>query len=239
MKFVKKLMVLSVLSFNVIVGSFTSMADTSYNVNPSNIQYVIDHCNDSANNRVILNMAPGTYNSIKCYSPVRERYISLIGENVDTVLVASHSGIYDDPAAMLRINGEVKNITFTAYQSTGKVNLNDKGAYAIHADYGSQHTVFENCKLISYQSAALGMGMTPQSQVTLRNCTLKNLSNPEKYDTPYWRLGALYAHSAIDGTNNKNSNLRLVGCVTEAPEGAYGKITVQDLHGLHIDYVNV
>ncbi|ETP73706.1 hypothetical protein UYO_0343 [Lachnospiraceae bacterium JC7] len=146
--------------------SIRGMAATCYTVTPQDdIQNIIDNCNDSELNKVTIYMQEGRYDGFSACSDMlsAERYISFIG--VGDVVVESNSGYYASPAAEFRLNGTVENIRFISSHPEDVIELNDRGAYVVHADYGSMHTVFNDCVFTSYQTAGVGIGLTYDSVV--------------------------------------------------------------------------
>lgn len=219
----------------LLMSATPCLADTTITATPDTLQAVLDTCNDSETNHVTVLLAEGIYNPIICRSFTSERYIDLIGQG--DVSVESHSGLYIDPAAELRLNGTVENIKFCSYNPGKK--LNDKGAYAVHADYGSQHILFKDCEFVSYQSAAIGAGLTSGSEITLEDCIIENLSEPGASD--YWRLGAVYAHTAdySDELYKDEATLKIKNCVLKAPDKAYSNVVTEKLDDFDIKVVRI
>lgn len=181
------------------------MADTSYTVTSHDaLQSIIDNCNDSAYNKVTIYMQPGIYQPFSAISDanLEPRYISFVGLNDGTegVTVESTSGYYTEPAAELRLNGTVSDITF-----------------------------------ISYQTAAVGMGITNDSEVTFNKCCFENRAN-RTFGTE-WRLGALYAHAAPLAYGLSGAKLKIVDCSYRYPDSAHGWLVVKDHNGASIETV--
>ncbi len=214
--------------------SIQGRADTQFQVTPQDdIQSIIDNCGDSESNKVTIYMSPGKYGKFSARSNIdkAERYISLIGHG--DVTVESDSGYYSSPAAELRLHGIVQNIQFIASHPENVVEPNDKGAYAVHADYGSMHMVFNECKFISYQTAGVGMGMTYDSEVTFNNCRFENRGT-QAFGTG-WNLGALFVHSSEDYANVDGAKLNINKCTFYSPEGS---MVIKEPNGNDIE-VNV
>ncbi|OON85307.1 hypothetical protein BXO88_13060 [Oribacterium sp. C9] len=211
------------------------MADTRYTVRPGDdVQNIIDNCNDGETNKVTIYMKPGKYDRFSAKSTIDStpRFISFIGEG--DVTVESNLGYYKAPAAELRLNGIVENITFKATHPKGVINTTDYGAYAVHADYGSMNTLFRNCIFISNQTAAVGMGLTHDSKVHFENCRFENKSDGSFGSC--WKLGAVYAHTAVADVNLVGAKLDINSCEFEYPEEAYDDIVLQNLNGSTIDF---
>ena len=215
-----------------VTASATSFADTYVEVNPYNIQHVIDNCNDSESNKVTLKLSDGVYNPIHT-NKQKESYINLIGG--DNVYIVSSAGTYDKPAAELRLNGVVENINFISKHPEGVSNTEDKGAYAVHVDYGTQHTKFKNCVFESYQTAAVGAGITSTSKLSFENCLFKNLS--DKTFGYNYALGSIYAHTDVLDNNTSGAKLELIDCKYEAPDFAYAYVVTQELNGAKMDVI--
>ena len=207
-----------------VVSAFSGVA-AEYTVTPETITQVLMTCGDSQGNPVVINMAPGTYGPIVLKD--RKHYISLIGNG--DVQVISPIGLYAQPAAELWLDGEVRNVTFISSHPEGAVNTLDKGAYAVHMDWGQQNATFESCKFISYQTAAVGMGFTGNSSVSFHKCSFAN-----KADGTFgknWQLGAVYAHTDVNEHNRNGAVLSLMQCTYEAPKGAFADVVPQELNG--------
>ncbi len=232
MEFKKALNTILATASMVMAASTVGLANENYTVNPMTAQAVINSVQDSPENHVTIYMESGTYGPLIIGGPERERYIDLIGGN--DVQVVSLSGLYAEPAAQLRVHGTIKDITFVSMHPEGIVNNTDKGAYAVHMDYGSQNTVFENCDFISYQAPAVGMGLTYDSNVEFRKCTFENASD-QTFGT-HGALGAIYAHTAVEDIDKNGAKLSLIDCDTSAPSWAYDEVVVQSLNGSKINY---
>lgn len=217
--------------------SVQGMADTRYVVtNQDDVQHIIDTCNDSKENRVEIYMQPGIYGPISATSNMGTdpRYIDFIGMGM--VNIESNDGNYESPAAELRLDGKVENINFVATHNNGEVPDGDVGAYAVHADYGTQRTGFFNCTFLSYQTASVGMGLTSESEVSFNNC--KFMNRADENATTWMNLGAIYVHTDMHDENKTGAKLNLNNCSFEAPQNSNEKIKVEELYGSLIE-VNV
>ena len=214
--------------------SVQGMADTQCVVtDKDNLQYIIDTCNDSMENRVEIYMQPGRYSAISVLPDKADepRYISLIG--LGDVTIESDNGTYESPAAELRIDGRVENINFVSTHLNGEVPKGNKGAYAVHADYGTQRTEFLNCTFLSYQTASVGMGLTSESEVTFNNCKLLNRTDADSETLK--NMGALYVHTDVRDQNKTGAKLNINNCTLECPEESYDTVVVQEFFGSSID----
>ena len=232
----KKIGLLAVTMCICIGMSMAVMADTQYFVSTEDdLQKIIDTCNDSICNRVEIYMESGIYSPFNAVSDMymEPRYIDFIGMGM--VVVESDDGRYEFPAARLRLDGKVENISFTATHKNGEIPPDDDGAYAVHADYGSQHTEFNNCSFLSYQTASVGMGLTHDSEVTFNNCQFMNRADES---TKRWQDGALYVHTDVHDVNETGGRLNLYNCTYYIPIGAHGNVVREELNGssIEIDY---
>ncbi len=234
-KFYMKILRMTVALISVCtLFCIRGMAATEYTVTPQDdIQSIIDNCNDSESNKVTIYMQEGKYEGISARSDMTsgERFISFIG--IGEVVVESDSGYYDSPAAEFRLNGTVDNIQFISAHPQNVIELNDKGAYAVHADYGSMHTVFNNCKFTSYQTAAVGMGLTYDSEVIFNNCRFENKAS--RSFGAFNELGALYVHSGYFDNNTVGAKLTLNNCSFFYPDFGHGSMVVEELNGSKIE----
>ena len=233
--FMKKFKLATAVSAVCIGMNIVSFANTQYTVSSGDdLQSIIDSCNDSAYNRVEIYMQPGTYGPITAISNMglEPRYIDFIGMGM--VIVESDDGIYSSPAAELRLDGKVENINFVATHKNSEVPEGDTGAYAVHADYGTQRTEFINCTFTSEQTASVGMGLTSESEVTFSNCKFMNRAKSDS--TTLWDLGALYVHTDFFDENKTGAKLNLYGCSFESPmDSSAQKVNVEELKGSSIE----
>ncbi|SFG07053.1 hypothetical protein [Oribacterium sp. WCC10] len=230
----KKIGLLTAVTLSACIGmSVTGKADTQYFVSgEDDLQQIIDTCNDSIYNRVEIYMESGTYSPFDAVSDMAEepRYIDFIGMGM--VVVESDDGRYESPAAKLRLDGKVEGISFVATHRKGEVPPDDDGAYAVHADYGSQHTEFKDCSFLSYQTASVGMGLTHDSEVTFENCQFTNRADES---LKRWKDGAIYVHSDVHDFDKAGARLNFNSCSFVAPAGAHGNIITQELNGSSIE----
>ncbi|SDZ79958.1 hypothetical protein SAMN05216349_101110 [Oribacterium sp. KHPX15] len=238
-KYIRTAKTLFFLFMFMLMFDFIAKADTIYQVTPeSDLQEIIDSCNDSEQNKVIIYMHSGIYKPFSAISSMGmpERYISFIGLS-DGVEILSESGLYKNPAADLRLNGRVENIRFIASHPDGELNVEDKGAYAVHADYGSQHTVFSDCTFISYQASAVGMGLTYDSEMIFKDCHFINRATA-KFGS-YWRMGAILAHTPELESGTSGAKLTLEHCIYEYPGESYAGVIVSELNGSEVDFKEI
>jgi len=210
---------------NELTNANETTESTLY-VTPQTLNTTLATLDDSESKIYNIHLASGTYSPITFND--REHYVNLIGDE-EGVEIVSESGTYANPAAELRLNGTVKNITFINRHPLGVVvPRGEKGGYAVHLDYGSQDTTFENCKFISYQAAAIGAGIDSNSSLTFKNCYIANKST-EEYS--YHRNGAIYAHTGIGEVRAIGGDLKVINCNLEAPADAWSTIVTDSLNG--------
>lgn len=101
--------------------------------------------------------------------------IAFVGESKDGVIIRTKTGAYTDPPIFIR-HGTVliENLTAIADHSENPDFVYVSGntmAYAFHIDGGSvgDTVVIRNCRAVSYQSPAFGMGLIPNSKIRLED----------------------------------------------------------------------
>ena len=120
-----------------------------------------------------------------------ERYISIIGVNKNDCIIKSDNGEYYTPAAEIKTNGLIKNLTFIASHENLPTTPENAGhkAYAIHSDYGVENCTYEDCVMISYQAPAMGIGGAQNKKIKIRNCQLYSYATSD--------FGTLVNHGAL------------------------------------------
>jgi hypothetical protein len=177
-------------------GDFTTINDA------------LDYIKDSATNQVVMLIMPGTYiESIV----LRNRYVSLVGIDKETCIIQNNSGNYNTPPLNISMHNNISNLTVIATHDDGTDW--DLPAYAIHCDYiGEGRTEIFNCRLISYQHSAIGIGLWNNQTLTINSCELIKDDTGVLY--PYG--GAFLAHNCqLTGATNqklivKNCNIKSV-----------------------------
>lgn len=186
-----------------------------------NIQDALDSCADSETNPYIFFIHNGVYDIFSMYDQAqRKRYISLIGESRDGVIVRGNAGTYSKPTAEISTEGVIKNITFI--QETSAQTQEPQGSqpycYAVHDDYFSATTDYENCTFVSNAGPAVGLGLKANKNKAFRNCTFINNGTGEFGSIV---LGAFFAHSE-SANNSKNQELIIENCTAINENGANG-----------------
>lgn len=197
----------------------------------SDIQTVLNTCNDSADNKVNIVVFPGTYNKFSMVKPVnRDRYINIIGVDKDTTIIKDDTGLYETPAAEIRTIGKIANLQFITTHNNININqyANSKGGYAVHSDYGYVNMEFINCSFKSYQAPALGIGLYPDSSIKFDECDIERVitDNFGNMDG----LGALYCHTSMISQNYPNQNLVFNNCSVKNTKTTETVIVLQKLN---------
>lgn len=159
---------------------------------------------ESLLNPLTILLMPGTYyESINNY----EKSVSIIGVNRDTCIIRDDSGDYYKAPVNMSANMTLENVTCIATHDSSPTPAPLLPSYGIHHDFGGEGKSFiRNCKVISYQNSAIGIGLQDNQQLEIDNC--------EFYSTS---AGAMLMHNQQwdGGTNQKmvvkNSVLRSEG----------------------------
>ena len=131
------------------------------------------------------------------------RNITIIGQSRDTVIIKNNLGNYSQPPLEMS-HGVLKNVTIIAeYSDTGENN-----GYAVHVeDNGMANQTFdiENCTLISYGSAAIGIGLREGANLYIRNCDLISYGTRED-------MGTLYFHDSTSAQGGGVQSINVSNC---------------------------
>ena len=158
------------------------------------------------------------------------KHISIIGVDKTKCIVQSNTGNYDTPPAEIATNGIIKNLTFIATH-TASDGTETTGSYAVHvdnrpADTNGMKLVFENCDFISYQTAAVGLGLYRNQDILFDHCNFKSYTDStwkpnENYDSAYMcAIGAYFMHTTM-GRAGGNMFIRFRGCFFYHEGGSY------------------
>lgn len=164
----------------------------------------------------------------------KTKHISIIGLDKSKCVIQSTTGNYDTPPAEIATNGIIKNLTFIATH-TDSDGTETTGSFAVHvdnrpADTNGMKMVFENCKFVSYQTCAVGLGLYRNQDIKFDSCDFISITDPtwkpnENYDSEYMcRLGAFNMHTAM-GYASGNMFLRLRRCFFWHEGGLYAVTT--------------
>lgn len=187
----------------------------------TDIQTAIDACQDSETKPCIIFIHNGVYTPFKMLANAnRVRYISLIGESRDCVIIRGDAGTYSKPTANVCTNGVIKNITFI--QETTQDSYEGEGTqpycYALHDDSYRANTEYNNCTFISNAGPSVGMGLKKDATKRFTNCTFINNG-----DGTYGSItiGSMFVHSE-DADNSTNQKLFISNCLAINKNGANG-----------------
>jgi len=185
----------------------------------TNIQDALDNINDSETNRVVIVVMNGTYPrfTFKKGNQNILRYVDIIGMDRDHCIVKSTTGAYETPAADIRINGLVKNLTFMN-TADDYVSSQSSFAYAVHMDFGRSDTIFENCRFYSQVGPGVGIGMVSDMTLEFRNCFFEHEKTTEHGGS---NLGAFYCHTQ-NSANAVNQTLIMDKCIAVNRSAARG-----------------
>ena len=177
----------------------------------STIQEAVKNAMDTPKNPVTISVAPGTY--IESIKLCGGRYISIIGTNKTTCILQDNTGNYYTPPLEIAGNSSIKNMTVIATHDDGIIC--DMPSYAIHHDFaGKGNSLISNCKLISYQHFAVGVGLRNNQTLTIEKCEL--------YSTAKY---GLYVHNRMKN-DAENQKLIVKDSVIKALKGT--PILIQD-----------
>ena len=161
------------------------------------------------------------------------RNISIIGMDIDKCIIEDDSGLYYSPAAEIACNGIIRNVKFIATHNSANYQAGDNPSYAVHvdnrpADSNGMKLTFENCIFISYQCAAVGVGVYRNQSITFKYCefynkTPNNFSPYTNYDTSYNNTGAIIVHTSM-GENKGNDYFNLIGNILVTDNNRYAML---------------
>lgn len=196
--------------------------------NYNNIQTAIDSIvDDNKNNHYILYIMPGTYsafsmvyNSDRSIRRTTPRYISIIGIDVSNTIIFDNRGNYDYPPAEIWTNGVIKNLSFmnkTDSEHHTQVQNRSMG-YAVHSDFGTCQTRFENCIFYSNAGPGIGIGTWRDELIEFYNCRFIADGDGTFGDMGH---GAFFCHTS---TQNNATNQKLIGrdCISIADKEPFG-----------------
>lgn len=174
------------------------------------IQSAIDNCNDSETNPVIILVYPGEYERFSMIDNDRRlHYISIIGIDRERTIIKSNTGNYNTPPAEIWTNGIIKNLSFImkTTDETYSPDTSFNYSYAMHSDFGSCNTLFENCYFESNSGPAVGLGLFSNERLIFRNCDFL-CDRPSKYGSDY---GAVFCHTNTT-PNTVNQFVEFTNC---------------------------
>ena len=173
---------------------------------------------DSSDNPYTILIYPAVYKEVVAIQG--GRHISLIGVNMKDCIIRDNTGLYENSPLQIQGDCLIENLTIIAtHDENAEMPHTGNKAYAIHIDYeGEGITTVRNCRLISYQSSAIGAGLHQDQTLLIENCELTSYTpNASSWDeTSDWTAtpsyGALFVHSATD-SNVTNQRLIIKDCI--------------------------
>lgn len=197
----------------------------------SAVDYITD---DSASKPYTIYIKPGIYNEHIHLGG--SRYISFVGENRETCIIRSHTGMYTDAPLWLDGNFTIENLTLQMLDDeapetwTPGTSQSDPATmlpgYALHIDggapsspdsvYGYRLGVVRNCTLFSVAFPAIGAGLHSNQKLVFENCdfirrtSAKYHNGQYQYYTNY--CGAMIIHDSTRASDSVNQNLDIIGC---------------------------
>ena len=180
---------------------------------------------DSPTNRYLILVFAGTYNyfhtwvyGVRPYHT--QRYISIVGvSKYDCIVDSAFNSTFTS-------NGILKNMTLIC--NTTEINTDglemykdydSEYGYAMHIDMKQNEIkgtkiVIEDCDLISYKGATIGMGTWKDDVVTFKRCNIIRKENLSSIGHVASKM-AFYCHNGPSGTTNQNLNL--IDCNISTP----------------------
>ena len=141
--------------------------------------------NSSISNPVTIKIMPGIYNESV---DIRYKYISLVGVDKTNCIIRTDTGDYFNPPINTSGGCSLTNLTIITTHDNPNFTI---PAYAVHHDAESEGTSrITNCILISYQHAAIGIGLHNNQTLIVDNCEMYNYN-----DAVTEIQGALYCHN--------------------------------------------
>ena len=177
----------------------------------ASIQDAIDNAYDTPSNPVTIIIKPGVYHE---YIISVGRNISLVGVDKETCIIRNDSGDYYKAPLKISGNGYVSNLTFLA---THDDNIKCKiPSYAVQCDSeGAGKLTFYNCKLVSNQNSAVGIGMHQDQTIIFDKC--------EFIKNSIYGCGSFYCHNDVT-SNITNQHLVIKDCHITTSSGVAMRI---------------
>lgn len=164
----------SALAFNINNNGNIIVVDKNGNGDYTSINEALSNINDSIDNKYLLVITPGVYEeSVKLIG----RYVTIVGVNREECIIKTTNNDYLNPPVDLSCNSHLVNLTIISTKNT-PVNL-DLGSYAVHFDIAGRYSIsdekyqgkslIKNCKLISENSSALGIGLSSKQHLIVED----------------------------------------------------------------------
>lgn len=152
------------LSADKIIGLSENIITVGAGHDYTTIQAAVDVAPDNS----IIYIMNGVYDEAVDIK-TSGKYLVLIGESRDGTIL-THDGSYYSYPPLEISRGRVENMTIIR---TGNVNLEDNGAYCVHADYfgmAASSIQFKNVRFINTITACVGIGLRNNSRVSFLDC---------------------------------------------------------------------
>jgi hypothetical protein len=179
------------------------------------IQSCIDAVGKDSANPIAVLIPPGTFSRVKL---PQHTYASIIGTDKYKSIIRDDSGDYEKCPIYVQSNAYFSNLTLlSTHNDNPDSPVDSVYGYAVHADGGEDGSIveFNNCILISYQNAAIGIGMHNYQTVKLVDCELYSFA---PLTSEMLKNGALFCHSNPDaGTVGQKLVIR--NCVVHSQNG--------------------
>jgi len=179
------------------------------------INSIID---DSPTNRYLILVYPGEYEYFHTWvygvKPIKtQRYISIVGySKYDCVVNSAFSSTFTS-------NGVLKNMTLICNPTEMNVDYDTVYGYALHIDMNQNNAgmkiTIEDCDLISYKGATVGMGCWQNDDITFKRCNFIRKENISTQVNHIASKMALYCHNAQWSAPQQNFNL--IDCNLNTP----------------------
>ena len=197
----------------------------------SAVDYITD---DSASKPYTIYIKPGIYDEHIHLGG--SRYISFVGENRETCIIRSHTGMYTDAPLWLDGNFTIENLTLQMLDDeapdtwTPGTSQSDPATmlpgYALHIDggaasspdavYGYRLGVVRNCTLFSVAFPAIGAGLHSNQKLIFENCDFIRRTSAKYHNDQYQYYtnynGAMIIHDSTRAADSVNQNLDIIGC---------------------------
>jgi hypothetical protein len=185
---------------------------------PTYYQTIQSAVNAATSNDIILVM-PGTY--VESVSAFVSKDVNIIGFDRDKCILKNSYATYELPPLEIS-RGCVKNMTIIAENNGTTTPENNGytqgnymwGAYAIHYDApqtANSKLTIENCKLVSYWNAGIGVGFYGNDTLRLKDCEIESYTDYAYGNNATLENGALLVHPR-DADNISNQNLIVENC---------------------------
>ncbi|MDP4240785.1 MAG: hypothetical protein Q8904_15085 [Bacteroidota bacterium] len=169
------------------------------------------------NDTTVIYLMPGIYDGEAIDGFHTNYALNIVGMDRDLCIIQNSLASYETPPLEIT-RGVLKNVTVKALNDGTHVPSGASlwGTYAVHADWNSSsgHSlVFENCKLISYWNAAIGIGMQKDFDLIFRNCEMYTYSDYDAGNNVGLKNGAVLLHNNQgDAYVGDNQNVTLDNC---------------------------